>query len=34
LPGLILSMDINNGRQTFIAKEISAKTDLVAIKEP
>ncbi len=34
LPGLILAMDINNGRQTFIAKEISAKADLAVIKEP
>jgi GLPGLI family protein len=34
LPGLILAMDINNGRQTFIAKEISAKADLTVIKEP
>ena len=34
LPGLILEMNINNGRQTFIAKEISAKNDLAVIKEP
>jgi GLPGLI family protein len=34
LPGLILEMNINNGRQTFIAKEISAKADLAVIKEP
>jgi GLPGLI family protein len=32
LPGLILEMDINNGRQTFIAKEILAKADLSVIK--
>jgi GLPGLI family protein len=34
LPGLILEMDINNGRQTFITKGISAKADLIVIKEP
>jgi len=34
LPGLILAMDINNGRQTFIAKEILTKADLTIIKEP
>ena len=34
LPGLILEMNINNGRQTFIAKQILAKTDLAVIKEP
>jgi GLPGLI family protein len=34
LPGLILEMNINNGRQTFIAKEILAKADLAIIKEP
>lgn len=34
LPGLILEMDVNNGRQTFKATEISAKADLATIKEP
>jgi GLPGLI family protein len=34
LPGLILEMDVANGRQTFRATEISAKADLAAIKEP
>lgn len=34
LPGLILAMDINDGKQTFIAKEISDKADLSVIKEP
>jgi GLPGLI family protein len=34
LPGLILEMDVNNGRQTFKALEISSKADLALIKEP
>jgi GLPGLI family protein len=34
LPGLILEMDIANGRQTFKATEISTKADLASIKEP
>lgn len=34
LPGLILEMDVNNGRQTFKALEISPKADLAIIKEP
>lgn len=34
LPGLILEMDVANGRQTFKAIEISAKADLALIKEP
>jgi GLPGLI family protein len=34
LPGLILEMDISNGRQTFKAVSISEKADLAAIKEP
>jgi len=34
LPGLILEIDINNGRQVFKAVEISAKTDIAAIKPP
>ena len=34
LPGLILEMDVNNGRQTYIATGISEKADLTLIKEP
>jgi GLPGLI family protein len=34
LPGLILEMDISNGRQTFIATGISEKADIASIKEP
>lgn len=34
LPGLILEMDISNGRQTFKALEIKEKADLAVIKEP
>ncbi|HEY6062642.1 MAG TPA: GLPGLI family protein [Chitinophagaceae bacterium] len=34
LPGLILEMDINNGRQAFKATGISGKADLALIKEP
>ncbi len=34
LPGLILEMDVNNGRQTFKATGISEKADLTVIKEP
>jgi len=34
LPGLILEMDVANGRQTFKAIEISPKADLASIKEP
>ncbi len=34
LPGLILEMDISNGRQTFIASSIVEKADLAIIKEP
>jgi GLPGLI family protein len=34
LPGLVLEIDINKGRQVFKATEISAKADLAAIKEP
>jgi len=34
LPGLILALDINNGRQVFKAVEISEKADLASIKEP
>ena len=34
LPGLILAMDINNGRQTFKALNMVEKADLADIKEP
>jgi GLPGLI family protein len=34
LPGLILEMDVNNGRQKYKATEISLKADIAAIKEP
>ena len=34
LPGLILEMDVNNGRQKFVALEISPKGDIASIKEP
>jgi GLPGLI family protein len=34
LPGLILEMDISNGRQTYIATNITEKADLALIKEP
>lgn len=34
LPGLILEMDVNNGRQTYIATGFSEKADLAIIKEP
>jgi GLPGLI family protein len=34
LPGLILEMDIANGRQVFTATGISEKADLASIKEP
>ncbi|MEI9943860.1 MAG: GLPGLI family protein [Chitinophagaceae bacterium] len=34
LPGLILEMDVNNGRQIFKALAISEKADLAMIKEP
>src|ERR1035437_2498868 len=34
LPGLILSLDINNGRMVYTAMEISGKTDVAAIKPP
>lgn len=34
LPGLILEMNISNGRQTYIATSISEKADLAIIKEP
>lgn len=34
LPGLILALDINDGRMTYVATSISQKVDLSAIKEP
>jgi GLPGLI family protein len=34
LPGLILEMDVNNGRQTYKATSIIEKADLSVIKEP
>ncbi len=34
LPGLILEMDIHDGRQTYKAIDISDKADLASIKEP
>lgn len=34
LPGLILGLEINNGRTVYTALEISPKVDIAAIKEP
>ncbi|MDQ6757285.1 MAG: GLPGLI family protein [Bacteroidota bacterium] len=34
LPGLILSLDMNNGRVVYKALEITAKADVASIKEP
>lgn len=34
LPGLILAIDINNGRTVYKALEVSPKADVTAIKEP
>ena len=34
LPGLILEMDINNGRTIYTALEVLAKVDIATIKEP
>jgi len=34
LPGLVLEMDINNGKQKFVATSIPEKFDLTEIKEP
>lgn len=34
LPGLILALDINDGRVTYVATEISATADVASIKEP
>ena len=34
LPGLILSLDMNNGRMVYKALEISPKADVASVKEP
>lgn len=34
LPGLILALDINDGKMTYVATSVSQKVDLAAIKEP
>jgi GLPGLI family protein len=34
LPGLVLEVDVNNGRQVYKALEITPKVDLTVIKEP
>jgi len=34
LPGLILALDLNNGRMTYKAVELSAKVDVASIKQP
>lgn len=34
LPGMILELDLNNGRSHFVAVELSEKADFAAIKEP
>jgi GLPGLI family protein len=34
LPGLILALDINDGRSTYVATSVSSKVELTAIKEP
>lgn len=34
LPGLILALDVNNGRQVYRAVEIKDKADIASIKEP
>ena len=34
LPGLILALDMNDGRMTYVASSVSQKVDLAAIKEP
>ena len=34
LPGMILEMDMNNGRSHYIAVELTEKADFAAIKEP
>jgi GLPGLI family protein len=34
LPGLILEMDVNNGRQTYKALDMTGKAEVASIKEP
>ena len=34
LPGLILVLDMNDGKVTYLATDITAKADMAAIKEP
>ena len=34
LPGLILALDMNDGRMVYKAIEISAKADVASVKEP
>ena len=34
LPGLILALDMNDGRMVYVASSVSPKTDLTVIKEP
>lgn len=34
LPGMILEIDLNNGRSHYVAVEMSEKADITAIKEP
>lgn len=34
LPGMILELDVNNGKNVYVAVEISPKVDLAIIKEP
>lgn len=34
LPGLVLEVDVNNGRQVFKATEVSSKVDVASIKAP
>jgi GLPGLI family protein len=34
LPGLILEVDVNNGRMVYVAKEITLKADIASIKPP
>lgn len=34
LPGLILEIDVNNGRTSYVAVEVKPKADIAAIKEP
>lgn len=34
LPGLVLALDMGDGRVTYLAKEIAATADMTAIKEP